>query len=88
MLDIFNKQGIESQKNKKYKVWQSGNHAIELINEKFTWTKINYIHQNPVKANLVKNAEDWLYSSATNYFGIENSVLEEVICLSSKLIIV
>lgn len=35
----------------------------------------NYIHENPVKANLVKNAEDWIYSSARDYAGLRNGTL-------------
>lgn len=30
----------------------------------------NYIHQNPVKANLVKKAEDWEFSSYRDYCGL------------------
>jgi hypothetical protein len=29
--------------------------------------KINYVHNNPVKAGLVNCPEDYLYSSATDY---------------------
>jgi len=34
-----------------------------------------YIHQNPVKANLVSKAEDWIYSSAIDYKGLRNGNL-------------
>jgi putative transposase len=30
---------------------------------------MNYIHNNPVKAEPVWRQEDYLYSSAHNYFG-------------------
>ena len=33
-------------------------------------TRIQYIHMNPVRAGLVANAEDYLYSSAHNYAGL------------------
>jgi len=33
----------------------------------------NYIHQNPIKAGLVKNALEWEFSSAKDYAGIRNS---------------
>jgi hypothetical protein len=33
--------------------------------------KVDYIHFNPVRAGLVKKAEDWPYSSARNYLGLE-----------------
>ena len=30
-----------------------------------------YIHDNPVKAGIVENAEDYLYSSARNYASLD-----------------
>ena len=35
----------------------------------------NYIHENPVKAGLVKNEIDWEYSSAKDYYGSRNGNL-------------
>ncbi len=35
----------------------------------------NYIHQNPVKAGLVKMATDWEFSSAADYAGLRNGKL-------------
>ena len=35
----------------------------------------NYIHQNPVKANLVKSETDWEFSSAKDYAGLRNGTL-------------
>ena len=69
-----------------FKVWFPRNHAIELYSEKFTWTKVNYIHQNPVKSGFVRNPEDWVYSSASNYAELESPVLPEVYCLTPRLI--
>ncbi|MEM7575357.1 MAG: transposase [Bacteroidota bacterium] len=34
-----------------------------------------YIHNNPVKAGLVQKAEDWKYSSASDYAGLRDSKL-------------
>lgn len=48
-LAIFEKAGSNDPKNKTYKVWRNGNHAIELYSEKFTWGKVTYIRQNPVR---------------------------------------
>lgn len=86
LLNIFEKAGIADPKNKTYKVWKSGNHAIELYNERFTWEKVNYIHQNPVNAGFVAKQEDWLYSSVPNYAETEILLLKEVECISPKLI--
>ena len=84
MLREFAEAGDKNARNKTYKFWKSGNHAIELFTEKFVWEKINYIHNNPVKEKFVKNPQQWLYSSASNYwFG--KGLLEEVQCLTPRL---
>lgn len=85
LLDYFSKAALEHSKTTNYKVWQDGNHAIELYNEHFTWRKIRYIHLNPVRAGLVTQEEYWKYSSASNYHELE-SVLEEVYHLSPPLL--
>jgi len=38
-------------------------------------TKLNYIHENPVRAGWVEEPEHYLYSSARNYAGL-NALLE------------
>lgn len=83
LLSLFGLASAESPKHKYYKFWQEGNHAIEIYSEKFVWQKINYIHQNPVRAKFVSKPEDWIYSSARNYLG-EESVLP-VVTLHPKL---
>ena len=35
----------------------------------------NYIHQNPIKAKLVTNVEDWHYSSYPDVIGLRNGTL-------------
>jgi hypothetical protein len=37
-------------------------------------TRLNYIHENPVRAGLVAEAEDYLYSSARNYVEMESLI--------------
>ena len=53
----------------KYKFWQDSNHAIELhaLDTKMKEQKLDYIHNNPVKAMLVHNPEDYVFSSAIDY---------------------
>ncbi|MFN6943959.1 MAG: hypothetical protein ACK4ND_03360 [Cytophagaceae bacterium] len=41
----------------------------------FAREELNYIHENPVRAGIVYRAEDYVYSSASAYAGME-SVLE------------
>jgi len=56
-----------NKNNRNFQLWQQDNHPIALYSQKVTWQKINYIHQNPVRAGIVKNPEDYIYSSAINY---------------------
>lgn len=61
--------------NDKYKVWTGNNHPEEIYSEDFMRTKLNYIHQNPVRAGLVAEPSHYLYSSAANYKG-RNGIME------------
>ncbi len=40
----------------------------------------DYIHQNPVRAGLIKNAEDWEFSSYRDYCGMRNGTLINRTC--------
>lgn len=80
ILKLLKENAEKSAANEKIKFWKNGNYAIEVLNEKFVWTKINYIHNNPVKENFVKEPEHWVYSSASNYIN-DCGVLDEVDCL-------
>jgi REP element-mobilizing transposase RayT len=84
MMKLFIDSAEESHRNKNIKFWKTGNHAIELYSERFVWEKINYIHNNPVKGNFVKEPYEWIYSSASNYFFGEG-ILNEVHCLEQML---
>jgi hypothetical protein len=59
------------KKNQIHQVWTHENHAEHIFSQKFIEQKIDYIHNNPVKAGLVRNPEDYIYSSASNYSDME-----------------
>jgi len=61
------RQHNRAQDISKYQVWQEGSHPEAIFTEEFARQKMDYIHLNPVKAGLVKNAEEWSYSSARAY---------------------
>jgi len=69
LLNLFRYEGKNNKKIKNYKVWQDGNDAKEIHMTAFLEEKIAYIHNNPVKAELVANPEEYLYSSARDYAG-------------------
>ena len=51
--------------------WEHGNFPIELYSPKVVAQKVNYIHNNPVKANIVEQPEHYFYSSANPNSPIE-----------------
>ena len=67
MLWIFKKAGEKNSRNKAYQFWQQDNHPIQLESIEFTLDKLNYMHNNPVKAGIVEKAEEYLLSSARDY---------------------
>ncbi|QDT37644.1 REP-associated tyrosine transposase [Stratiformator vulcanicus] len=44
-------------------VWQARYYCFNVFSEAKTEEKLNYMHDNPVRANLVKRAIDWRWSS-------------------------
>ncbi|WP_324522797.1 MULTISPECIES: hypothetical protein [unclassified Flavobacterium] len=48
------------------------------------WSKIDYIHLNPVRAGLVEKASHYLYSSASNYVCNEGLIKVELVDISLK----
>ena len=75
MLERFALATETHSRNKNYQFWQYGNHAEEIYTHKFMWTKLNYIHLNPVKAGVVSKASYYKYSSASNYANNSNGLL-------------
>jgi len=52
----------------RYRFWQDGGGYDILINDcKDVFSIIEYIHNNPVKRNLVENPADWFWSSASEW---------------------
>jgi REP element-mobilizing transposase RayT len=75
LLHMFQYHANRTRQNKDFKIWTGDNHPEEIISEPFMKTKINYIHENPVRAGWVKSAEDYIYSSASNYYN-GNGIME------------
>jgi REP element-mobilizing transposase RayT len=69
MIPIFQDHGEKNSRNTTHQFWIQDNHPVELFSTPFTDQKINYIHNNPVKAGIVARPEHYLYSSAIDYTG-------------------
>ncbi|MBL8016614.1 MAG: transposase [Ignavibacteria bacterium] len=59
-----------------FKLWEDRYDDFVLYEDYAIQQKFDYIHMNPVRAGLVENPEDWLYSSARNYILNDNSIIE------------
>lgn len=66
-LEIMLETGKSNSRNKDFQFWQQHNHPILLDSNELIDSRINYIHQNPVKAGFVFNEEEWVDSSACVY---------------------
>jgi len=57
------------QRGHKYSLWDHNADARLLTNEESLMQRINYTHQNPVRLGLVERAQDYRYSSASQWMG-------------------
>ncbi|HOP05345.1 MAG TPA: transposase [Tenuifilaceae bacterium] len=62
------------KKKQTNQVWTHENHAGHIFSQKFIEQKVGYIHNNPVRSGIVVNPEDYLYSSARNYVGLDSVI--------------
>ena len=52
------------KRNHRYSLWQHDSDVFSIVSESTFMQKINYIHENPVRAGLVERPEDYRWSSA------------------------
>jgi len=84
MLNRFKYRGEYLKRITNFKFWQDGNHALIIYTPAFFYEKLEYIHQNPVKEMIVSKPEDYLFSSARNYAGMDS--LLDIVLETSQLI--
>ena len=82
MLNRFEYAGRNDKKITNYRFWQEGNDAQEIFLQDYFNQKLNYIYQNPVRAEIVNNPEDYRYSSAIDYAG-GKGLLNVIRCMIS-----
>ena len=64
LISAFNKAGKHNANNENFQIWQNGSFPTLLDSNFLIDQKVDYIHQNPVKAGSVDEASKYLYSSA------------------------
>jgi REP element-mobilizing transposase RayT len=69
LLYRFEFAGKFDNRIKTYKFWQDTNHAVLLDNADMIDQRINYTHENPVRALIVTEPHEYLFSSARDYAG-------------------
>ncbi len=67
MLNLFSFAGRNNNENEVYQFWQQEYHPIALDTPEKTIQRLNYLHDNPVRAGIVWFADDYKYSSAIDY---------------------
>ena len=75
MLYIFKKAGENNERNNNYQFWKQDNHPIECSTEEILRTRMDYLHENPVRAGFVWRAEDYSCSSAMDYYSTGKGLL-------------
>jgi REP element-mobilizing transposase RayT len=51
-------------KDRQRRFWQPTQHPVGIFSEKFWKQKMDYLHFNPCRKGLVRDPEDWRFSSA------------------------
>ncbi len=70
MLNLMHFRGQCHPKKIENKVWKDNFDCFELYTNEMIDQKMNYIHDNPVRAQIVDEAHHYIYSSARNYSGM------------------
>ncbi len=81
ILDLLREEGTKSSNNVQYKFWTHSDWAEEIYSAKFFEQKLNYLHMNPVKALIVKNPTDYVWSSARCYENGDHEYIDRIIGL-------
>jgi putative transposase len=64
MIKAFEHAGRYNPVNEKHQFWQNGNYPVVLYSLPVIEQKIDYTHENPVRAGFVGSAHEYWYSSA------------------------
>ena len=74
--------GEPLNKSETYHLWKKRYDDVIIYSKEQFKTKLDYIHNNPVKAELVKSAIDWRYSSARDWLSGEPGLIPIDKCLT------
>jgi putative transposase len=81
LLQMFYKAGKSNTNNKDFQFWQQNNHPVQLSSPEMMTQRINYIHNNPVEAGFVIEPQHWKWSSAHDYCGGTQGLIDLVMLM-------
>jgi REP element-mobilizing transposase RayT len=76
---MFGRAGLKNSNNKDWQLWQQDNHPIELWDNYMIDSKLDYLHNNPVEAGIVREPEHYQWSSAFDYAGGKGPISLEIL---------
>ena len=68
LIYMFDRAGKRNANNKHFQIWRQDNHPIELSSPAILKQKLDYLHENPVKAGIVYAPEEYVYGSGVDYY--------------------
>jgi putative DNA methylase len=68
-------QGLNTGERRTASLWEVGYDRQTMESDKVFRTKLDYIHNNPVRAGLCSRPEGWRWSSAPAYFENKNGIV-------------
>ncbi len=71
ILKLMSEYKPDYKQESTFQFWEEGNHPKQIQNIVIFNQKVDYIHYNPVRRGLVANEEDWVYSSARDFLGLD-----------------
>jgi len=74
LLWMFSRAEQRNGNNSNFQLWRQDNQPIALESLKKQHASLEYIHNNPVEAGIVEKPEEYLYSSARDYYGLSGKI--------------
>ena len=78
LMKIFRTNGRSNMRNVTFQFWIQDNHPVLLDSNFMLDQRLKYVHDNPVKAGIVRRPEDYIYSSAAACAGMKDEMIELV----------
>ncbi len=79
MTNLFKFHGTRNPRNKHVQFWRQDNYPSQLTDHSSISRVLHYIHYNPVKAGIVLQPKEYIYSSSKTYHNLPGSPLEVTI---------